>query len=247
MRKFIFILLTLSFFNLRAQDTIRVDKASLGGNYTAGNSENFQISAKSTISYQNGKLKRGIIFSPDYFIMYNGGNEGFVKKSEDLRAAFFGWKDLNESYSIIAFSDLEHSYSKKIDLRVAGGVGVKKIIKSKYFKSSTSIAPLYDEMFIRGDRYGNARISLRQTINTTLLGVNINTIFMYQPAVWSTSDFRMSENTNSTLMFELSKKISNNISFGVQYDSWYSVLPSMLNSNINRMDQRISFSLIYKR
>lgn len=247
MKKLIIFILLFSALVANGQDTIRVEKASLGGNYNSGNSENFQISAKSTISYQNGKLRRGVIFSPDYFIMYNGSNEGFLKKSEDFRGAFFGWKDLDKDYSIIAFSDFEHSYSKRIDFRVAGGIGIKKVIKSKYFKSSTSIAPLYDETFIKGNRYGNARLSLRQTLSASLFGINLNSTFMYQPSVWSSSDFKLSENTNSTLMLEISKKISNNLSFGIQYDSWYASLPHTINPTVLKMDQRISFSIIYKR
>ena len=247
MHKIISILLLLISTQLNAQDTLRVDRISLGGNFNSGNSESFQILAKSSVSYQGANSKHGLIFSPDYFLLYTGNTGEFIKKSEDFRVDLFGWRDLKNNYSIIAFSDLEHSYSKKIDLRVAGGVGIKKLVKYKSFKSGTSIAPLYDEMFIGGKQYGSARISLRQSISFSVFGININSMLLYQPAIWSSSDFRMRDNTNSSLMMEVSKKISSNLSLGIQYDSWFSALPARINPKVQELDQRIGFSIIYKR
>jgi aspartate ammonia-lyase len=57
----------------------------------------------------------------------------------------------------------------------------------------------------------------------------------------------MRDNTNSSLSAEVAKKINANISLGIQYDSWLSSLPSRINPVINELDQRVSFSIIYKR
>jgi len=247
MHKIISLLLLLISLQANAQDTLRVDKISLGGNFNTGNSESFQITSKANVSYQGANSKYGLIFSPDYFLLYTGNSGEFLKKSEDFRADIFGWKDLKNSYSIIAFSNVEHSYSKRIDLRVAGGIGIKKVIKYKSLKSSTSIAPLYDDMFISNTRYGSARLSIRQSLSFTIFGLNTSGMLLYQPAVWSSSDFKMRDNTNSSLSVEVAKKINDNISLGIQYDSWLSSLPSRINPLINELDQRVSFSIIYKR
>lgn len=247
MHKLILFFFLIFSSNLYSQGILSVERLSVGGNFNTGNSESFQITSKATVMYENKEAKNGIIFSPDYFILYTGNNTEFIKKSEDFRADFFGWKDLSKGYSIIAFSDIEHSYAKKIDLRVAGGIGIKKVINFKNLKSSTSIAPLYDEMFIRGARYSSTRISLRQSVSFTILDVNVSGMLLYQPSIISSSDLNLSDNTNSALNLEVSKKFSQKISLGIQYDSWYSSLPSIINNNVNRLDQRVSFSIIYRR
>ena len=99
MHKIISLLLLLISLQANAQDTLRVDKISLGGNFNTGNSESFQITSKANVSYQGANSKYGLIFSPDYFLLYTGNSGEFLKKSEDFRADIFGWKDLKNSYN----------------------------------------------------------------------------------------------------------------------------------------------------
>ena len=115
MKNIFLILLILIATKAKAQDTLRMTKFTLGGVYNTGNVNSFQLSTKSLINYDGAKSKHGIILSPDYFIQYAQTPDGeMIKKAEDLRADLFFWRDIKKGFSLIAFSDLEHSYSKRI-------------------------------------------------------------------------------------------------------------------------------------
>jgi hypothetical protein len=248
MKKIFLILLILVSAQAKAQDTLRITKFTLGGVYNSGNSNSFQITTKSLINYSGAKSKHGIILSPDYFIQYGQTSDGkMIKKAEDLRADLFFWKDLKKGFSLIAFSDLEHSYSKKIDLRVAGGIGLKKEINGKGFRTNTSIAPVYDDMLICKNWTSSFRISLRQAFSKEILGVLVSGVVLYQPSFWSQSGFTGDDNTNTSGNLEISKKMSRNLSLGVSYESWTSTLPTKFKEGLKATDQRVSFTLTYKR
>jgi len=249
MKRLLIILSVLFFFvDVKAQDTLRLKKFTLGGIFNTGNSNSFQVTTKSMLNYDGAKSKHGIILSPDYFLLYSQNSDGeLVKKSEDLRADLFFWRDLKNGFSLIAFGDLEHSYSKRIDLRVAGGIGLKKEIDGKGFRTNTSIAPVYDDMLIGGDWTGSFRGSLRQSISKEIFGLNISGVALYQPSIWSESGFTMKDNTNFSCNIDVTKKISKNVSFGVSYETWTSTLPTKFNKELKPTDQRVSFTLVYKR
>jgi hypothetical protein len=232
----------------KAQDTLRITKFTLGGVYNSGNSNSFQLTTKSLINYDGAKSKHGIILSPDYFIQYGQNSDGeMIKKAEDLRADLFFWRDLKKGFSLIAFGDLEHSYSKRIDLRVAGGIGIKKEIDGKGFRTNTSIAPVYDDMLIGGDWTSSFRVSLRQAVSKDILGVLVSGVVLYQPSFWSQSGFTKGENTNLSGNLDVTKKISKNLSLGISYESWTSTLPTKFKEGLKATDQRVSFTLTYKR
>jgi hypothetical protein len=247
--RYLILVIALSIIkSANAQDTLRITKFTLGGVYNSGNANSFQLTTKSLINYDGAKSKHGIILSPDYFIQYGQSADGeMIKKAEDLRMDIFFWRDLKKGFSLIAFSDLEHSYSKKIDLRVAGGIGIKKEINGKGFRTNTSLAPVYDDMLINGDWENSFRISVRQSISREVLGVLISNIVLYQPAFWSKSGFTGSNNTNLSNNLEITKKISKTISLGISYESWTSTLPIKFKDELKATDQRVSFTLTYKR
>jgi hypothetical protein len=232
----------------KAQDTLRITKFTLGGVYNTGNVNSFQLSTKSLINYDGAKSKHGIILSPDYFIQYAQTSDGeMIKKAEDLRADLFFWRDIKKGFSLIAFSDLEHSYSKRIDLRVAGGIGIKKEINGNGFRANISLAPVYDDMLINGDWENSFRASVRQSISREVLGVLISNVVLYQPAFWSKSGFTGSNNKNLSNNLDITKKISKTISLGISYESWTSTLPTKFKDGLKATDQRVSFTLTYKR
>ena len=248
MKNVFLILLILIAIRAKAQDTLRITKFTLGGVYNSGNSNSFQLTTKSIINYHGDKSKHGVILSPDYFIQYAQTSDGeMIKKAEDIRADLFFWRDLKKEFSLIIFGNLEHSYSKRIDLRVAGGIGIKKEIDGKGFKTNTSIAPVYDDMLIGGDWKNSFRASVRQSISREVLGVLISNVVLYQPAFWSKSGFTGSNNTNLSNNLDITKKISKTISLGISYESWTSTLPTKFKNALKATDQRVSFTLTYKR
>jgi hypothetical protein len=248
MKNIFLISLILITIQAKAQDTLRITKFTLGGVYNSGNSNSFQLTTKSLINYDGAKSKHGIILSPDYFIQYGQTADGeMIKKAEDLRADLFFWRDLKKGFSLIAFGDLEHSYSKRIDLRVAGGIGIKKEIDGKGFRTNTSIAPVYDDMLISGDWTSSFRVSLRQAVSKEVLGVLLSGVVLYQPSFWSQSGFTRGDNTNISGNLDITKKISKNLSLGISYESWTSTLPTKFKDGLKATDQRVSFTLTYKR
>lgn len=248
MKNIFIILLILISAQAKAQDTLRITKFTLGGVYNSGNVNSFQLTSKALINYDGAKSKHGVILSPDYFIQYGQTSDGeMVKKAEDLRADLFFWRDLKKGFSLIAFGDLEHSYSKRIDLRVAGGIGIKKEIDGKGFRTNTSIAPVYDDMLIGGDWTSSFRVSLRQAVSKEVLGVLLSGVVLYQPSLWSQSGFTGGDNTNISGNLDVTKKISKNLSIGISYESWTSTLPTKFKEGLKATDQRVSFTLTYKR
>ena len=94
-----------------AQDTLRINKFTLGGAYNRGNSNSFQITSNASIGYQGAASKHGAILSPDYFLLYTQGTDGsLVKKSEDIRANLFFWRDLNKSTHECACGSFDTSF-----------------------------------------------------------------------------------------------------------------------------------------
>jgi uncharacterized ubiquitin-like protein YukD len=170
-----------------------------------------------------------------------------TKKSEDLRSDLFGWRDLKNNYSIIAFGDLEHSYSKRIDLRIAGGLGIKKSISNKWAKSSLSLAALYDRTTLSDREIRNMRVSFRENLSLSFTGLSVNTVILYQPAIWSESSFLYGKNLNLTTYVEISKKISKTFSVGISHETWTFTLGSQINHEIKPTDSRFSLVFIYKK
>lgn len=248
MKNTIILFFLFAAFHLKAQDTLKIENISLGGNMNTGNSASFQIASKASISYQGSSSKHGLILSPDYFLLYTGSTDNkMVKKSEDFRSDLFGWRELRKNYSIIAFGDVEHSYSKRIDLRIAGGVGIKKSISSKRIKSSSSIAALYDRTTLSDREIKNVRASFRENLSLSLPGFLINSVVLYQPAIWSESSFLYGENLNLTTYVEISKKISKTVSVGISHETWTFTLGSRVNPGIKPTDSRVSLVFTYKK
>ena len=241
MRYFITTLLICVFGHLGAQIKI----FDLGGVLLTGNNKNVQITSKMSYELNNKKKSIGVSLNPYYFLFYGQKNNEFIKQSEDARLNIFSWKEIKNNYSVILFSTVEHSFVKKLDLGVSGGVGFKKSFKTSKLNGSVSLAYVYDRSEISKIKFGSKRLSYRHTLKYKKSDYTFEHNLLLQPAIISSNDLIWSKNTVGNYNLSITKAIKKTTSIGFVYEGYLSTISSELNKNIKPLDQRFSFVIKY--
>jgi len=217
---------------------------SIGGDWNSGNFKSVGITLRSELKKDSGDYQWAI--SPNYRwseqSKVGGGKlnlyENEVYVSGNLTKALkLGWK-------IVAFSENEKSYLRKIDLRSAAGFGaghdlinkkginlsISELILPEYYWSS--LDPELNNFTVRG--------STRIKIEIVRRSVKFSSISLIQPALYSSRQVGFLDNLNIRSNSTISTKLKDKYEIGVVHNLSYQGYPYYINNTIVPMQQGAS-------
>jgi hypothetical protein len=248
MKKLILLFSILFCLKVQAQDTpkIKADVA-FGLNLNGGNNPLYGGNVKLNYSRERGPWE--FAFNPNFNINYvsSGGDIALARREgySTLSVAHA----LNSKWKIIGFSETDHSYIRKVNLRWNGGVGpgykwenekyefgISEIILAEGLNSEN---PLVKDYFV-------LRASTRVKIGIKTKFGSLSSITLMQPAVYTNQGISTSEHFILRSQNKIEFNINKNTTTGITYDANYQAYPAYLSTNIKPFDWGTSFFIMYK-
>jgi hypothetical protein len=241
MKKLIFILLLLPSLVIAQTQTY-----SLNGMLNIGNRAGYLIGTKGEYkSKDTGKL--GLITTASGQIQYASVNDVMVLQRRDGNLSVYGWKTLDKVQSLILFSEGEHSYTRKVDVRVTGGVGYKRaLVDLPGKKLEVSQAVTTEQLqLIDGNCTWTVRSSTRgKLVLGTLTKLTI--IANLQPPLASNTGADVRNNMVGRVIAQLEHPLSKSLSFSIGGDINYQTYQSWVKPEVKPYDGVIQLGLVWK-
>lgn len=227
---------------------VKVD-ASFGGEYRTGNYKSYTVNFTGNIRNDSSKIQWAIL--PNYrYTTQSSLYQNTLKMYEnELYVDGSLEKKFPNKSKIIAFSEYENSYTKRIDNRISFGIGFGKTLldqKGMYISVTEVFLP---EIFqvLGHDNYdrNTLRLSTRLKMSYNLLidsngkskrYVRLNSITLFQPSVINIPKLNLEDNSifrsTNSLYVDIVSKISVGIIYTYTFDSYpYYVFVKSLNDD----------------
>ena len=219
---------------------------SLGADGSRGNFSSIGVTVKADIKKDTGKFTWALTptyrwseQSPFGQTRMNLYEDEFYFTANVARK-FGAWK-------IMAFSEDEKSYMRKIRLRGSLGLGVARdIVESKGWDLSISEVILPEYYWSSSDQTKNnftLRLSTRIKLGYETSLFKVSSITLYQPAIFSSNDVDYASNLNMRSTNTLTYKIKKGYEIGVLYIYSYQGYPYYINKAVSPSQETASLIL----
>jgi hypothetical protein len=241
MKKLIFILCFLP--SLAGAQT---QTYSLNGMLNIGNRAGYLVGTKAEYkSKDTGKI--GLVSNASGQIQYASVNDAMLLQRRDINLSVYGWKTLDKVQSLIFFSEGEHSYTRKVEFRVTGGAGYKKVlvdVPGKKIEVSQAVTTEQLQL-IDGNRSWTIRSSTRGKL---VLGTDtkLTIIATIQPPLASNTGADVKNNMVGRVIAQLEHPLSKSLSFSVSSDINYQTYQSWVKPDVKPYDGVIQLGLMWK-
>ena len=219
---------------------------SLGADGSRGNFSSIGVTVKADIKKDTGKFTWAITptyrwseqspFGQTRMNLY----EDELYFTANVARKFGAWK-------IMAFSEDEKSYMRKIRLRGSLGLGVARdIVESKGWDLSISEVILPEYYWSSSDQTKNnftLRLSTRIKLGYETSLFKVSSITLYQPAIFSSNDVDYASNLNMRSTNTLTYKIKKGYEIGVLYIYSYQGYPYYINKAVSPSQETASLIL----
>ena len=241
MKKLIFILCFLP--SLAGAQT---QSYSLSGMLNIGNRAGYLVGTKA--EYKSKETdKIGLVSNASGQIQYASINDVMVLQRRDINLSVYGWKTLDKAQSLIFFGEGEHSYTRKVEFRVTGGAGYKRVlldVPGKKIEISQAVTTEQLQL-IEGSRTWTIRSSTRGKI---VLGTEtkLTIIANLQPPLASNTGADVRNNMVAKVITQLEHPLSKSLSFSVSSDINYQTYQTWVKPDIKPYDGVIQLGLMWR-
>lgn len=241
MKKLIFILCFLP--SLAGAQT---QSYSLSGMLNIGNRAGYLVGTKA--EYKSKETdKIGLVSNASGQIQYASINDVMVLQRRDINLSVYGWKTLDKVQSLIFFSEGEHSYTRKVEFRVTGGAGYKRVlldVPGRKIEISQAVTTEQLQL-IEGNRTWTIRSSTRGKI---VLGTEtkLTIIANLQPPLASNTGADVRNNMVAKVITQLEHPLSKSLSFSVSSDINYQTYQTWVKPDIKPYDGVIQLGLMWR-
>lgn len=241
MKKLIFILCFLP--SLAGAQT---QSYSLSGMLNIGNRAGYLVGTKA--EYKSKETdKIGLVSNASGQIQYASINDVMVLQRRDINLSVYGWKTLDKVQSLIFFSEGEHSYTRKVEFRVTGGAGYKRVlldVPGRKIEISQAVTTEQLQL-IEGNRTWTIRSSTRGKI---VLGTEtkLTIIATIQPPLASNTGADVRHNMVAKVITQLEHPLSKSLSFSVSSDINYQTYQTWVKPDIKPYDGVIQLGLMWR-
>jgi hypothetical protein len=241
MKKLIFILCFLP--SLAGAQT---QSYSLSGMLNIGNRAGYLVGTKA--EYKSKETdKIGLVSNVSGQIQYASINDVMVLQRRDINLSVYGWKTLDKVQSLIFFSEGEHSYTRKVEFRVTGGAGYKRVlldVPGRKIEISQAVTTEQLQL-IEGNRTWTIRSSTRGKI---VLGTEtkLTIIANLQPPLASNTGADVRNNMVAKVITQLEHPLSKSLSFSVSSDINYQTYQTWVKPDIKPYDGVIQLGLMWR-
>jgi hypothetical protein len=241
MKKLIFILCFLP--SLAGAQT---QSYSLSGMLNIGNRAGYLVGTKA--EYKSKETdKIGLVSNASGQIQYASINDVMVLQRRDINLSVYGWKTLDKVQSLIFFSEGEHSYTRKVEFRVTGGAGYKRVlldVPGRKIEISQAVTTEQLQL-IEGGRAWTIRSSTRGKI---VLGTEtkLTITAIIQPPLASNTGADVQNNMVAKVITQLEHPLSKSLSFSVSSDINYQTYQTWVKPDIKPYDGVIQLGLMWR-
>ena len=241
MKKLIFILCFLP--SLAGAQT---QSYSLSGMLNIGNRAGYLVGTKA--EYKSTETdKICLVSNASCQIQYASINDVMVLQRRDINLSVYGWKTLDKAQSLIFFGEGEHSYTRKVEFRVTGGAGYKRVlldVPGKKIEISQAVTTEQLQL-IEGSRTWTIRSSTRGKI---VLGTEtkLTIIANLQPPLASNTGADVRNNMVAKVITQLEHPLSKSLSFSVSSDINYQTYQTWVKPDIKPYDGVIQLGLMWR-
>lgn len=219
---------------------------SVGGNYTAGNTEILGFTTNNLLSYTS--LKREWTISPSFIYTQVQQNGDFVPKQRELYVTGSVQERRYKDKFLSSF-EMESSLVKQIRLRSSIGLGwsfdIFRNDKTKFVISEAAVYESYLSDVIINKNLQSLRASTR--IRYVHSGkINTDIVALIQPAIWDDRDLDVSDNTNMRIVATFAIPVNKRLQFGITSTLIGSTYSNYVNPLVKSFDVINSFTITYK-
>lgn len=224
----------------------QTQRHSLSGMLNVGNRAGYLIGTSS--EYKSKETdKIGLVSNASGQIQYASINDVLVLQRRDINLSVYGWKILDKAQSLIFFSEGEHSYTRKVEFRVTGGAGYKRIlldVPGKKIEISQAVTTEQLKL-IDGNRTWTIRSSTRGKL-VLGTGPNLTIIATIQPQLASNTGADVRNNIVGKVTTQLEHPLSKSLSISISGDINYQTYQTWVKPDIKPYDGIIQLSLIWR-
>lgn len=220
---------------------------SLGGSYTGGNFNSYLLNSQISIGQDTTKLAWNIAPTFTYGKIYRN-NKWDINQRESYMVSSLSYR--RDSHRIIAFSEIENSYLRKIDFRGSIGLGYgygwsNKKGNFKVLVSEAIVPETYQSDIYVNRNLNTLRLSTR--IKLEYSGkVKITSISLVQPSLWNDKSVSFENNINARFNNNLDVPINKNLLIGLQLNAFVSTFSTFVDSDVKPFDYNFVLLLKYK-
>lgn len=219
---------------------------SINGMLNIGNRAGYLVGGKAEYkSKDTGQV--GVITSLSGQLQYSSIDNEQVLQRRDVLGSVYSWKTLDVAQSLILFGEGEHSYTRKVDFRVTGGFGYKRVLLDlPNRKIELSQAATIEQLqIIDGDRTWTIRSSTRgKLVLGTITKLTVTTLV--QPPLTSNTGAKFADNIVGRLILQLEHPVSKSLSFSVGGDINYQTYQSWVKPEVKPYDGIIQAGIVWK-
>jgi len=244
MRYFLFLILT--FFSISAFSQ-NLGSIQIGGNTTTGTIQSYAFTSSLDFSK---KLKNLMIGSNSTYRWseksVSGSNQLALFENEFYTMDYISL-ELKKQFKVLAFTEDQSSYTRKVKFLSSVGIGAGLSILTKgRFKLSFSEALMpekYESELKSSYDNESIRSSSRLKIEYKLKKVDISSINLYQPSIYSEKNLKYSQNLNFRSTNSITMPLTKTYSIGFTYTDSYIGYSHYLNPKIKAEDKSTSLVL----
>ena len=248
MKNLILLFCILFCLNVKAQEMPKIKaEILLGVNLNGGNNPLYGGNAR--INYTREKGPWEFVINPNFNINYVSADDEIKLARREGYNTISISHELNKKWKIIGFSEADHSYIRKVNLRWNGGfgpgykwetdkyeIGISEIILAEGLNSEN---PLVKDYFV-------LRASTRIKFSVKTKFGSLSSITLMQPAFYTNQGISTSEHFILRSQNKIEFNISKNTTTGFTYDANYQSYPAYLTPGVKPFDWGTSFFIVYK-
>ena len=256
MKKLLLLLLSICIqSNVHSQDSIVNSRDSvitnadfsIGLNLNGGNNPLYGGNVRMNLSKEKGPWEFAL--NPLFAMNYISVNDNIVLARREGYNTLSISHVLNSKWKIIAFSEVDHSYIRKINLRWNGGFGPGYKWGNKKYEINLSEVILAEGLSTVNNTVSNylvVRASTRLKLGIKTKFGSFSSISHIQPAIYTNQGIGINEHFILRSLNKIEFIVNRHTTTGFTYESNFQSYPAYLNKNVKRFDWGTSFFILYK-
>jgi hypothetical protein len=156
---------------------------------------------------------------------------------------------LDQRWKLLFFSEADHSYIRKINLRYSGGVGPGYKIENNKYEFQLSEVLLTEGLSSENPaviNYFVLRASTRLKFSIKTKFGNLSSVSVIQPAIYTNQGIGLNKHFILRSQNRVEINVSKKTTVGFNYDANYQSYPAFLNTSVKPFDWTTSFFLLFK-
>jgi hypothetical protein len=250
---FIFLLLFIHTFCFSQNDSSKLKlNLSIGGNYTGGNFNLYNLFVKSSLS--KSWKDNEVYFSPNFQYSQISNDRVNFKLREREIYYNLSYTKRWDNFRLLVYNEFENSFLRKVDFRGSMGMGAGvKIFKKRNLELDVSEMVLPEFLLSNfGNNFDNfaLRLSTRLKFVFSQNNFKLSSVSLFQPSLYTvkngTDIINFKDNLNLRSLNSLEYSPLKWFSIGINNEVIFQTYSNSIDSNVSPIDYNISVFFRFK-